>query len=204
MRETNSEVANYLVLEKEVIMTNTTANTNVNEVVNQENLEVKESTMRVDFGDLTTKQSTTVKNRAKEALDKLIMEKLLEVFGEENVSEVFKDANGKGRAISVAVGTVNDEGGFPIEVCVNVELTAKAITATSRKTASGTSYTDIYDRLTEAEIYKNAIEEKAQIKSNKEKEKEAKKQKDKERREAIKAQKESKSDTAQEETKEGE
>jgi hypothetical protein len=178
------------VLEKEVYMTNTNNEvmSQENVVVNQEN-EVKENTMRVDFSDLTTKQSTTVKNRAKEALDSLIMEKLLETFGEENVSEVFKDANGKGRAISVAVGTVKDEGGYEIEVCVNVELTAKAITTTSRKTATGTSFTDIYDRLTEAEIYKKSIEEKEQEKEKKERAKEAKKQKDKERREALKAQK---------------
>jgi hypothetical protein len=139
---------------------------------------------------LTTKNSTTVKNKAKEILNKFILEKLVEEFGMENVSEVFKDTNGKGYAISVAVGTVNDEGGFPIEVCVNVEMTAKAITTTSRKTSSGVSVTDIYDRLTEAEIYQNAVEQKVKEKATKEKAKADKKEKDAKRREELRIAKE--------------
>ena len=79
----------------------------------------------------------------------------------ENVSEVFKDGREmKGRAISVGMGIVQDNG-FDIEVCVNIELTAKAITETTRKTTTGRlSTTEIYDRLTEAEIYKQEKERK--------------------------------------------
>jgi transposase len=134
---------------------------------------------------LTTKNSTTVKNKAKEVLNDILMQKVVEEFGAENVSEVFKDANGKGYAVSVAVGTVKDEGGYEIEVCVNIELTAKAITTTSRKTSTGVSVTDIYDRLTEAEVYANAVKSKEEEKAKKEKEKETKKAKDAKRREEL-------------------
>jgi hypothetical protein len=147
----------------------------------------------VNFTDemgLTTKNSTTVKNKAKEILNRFVMEKLLEEFGEDNVSEVFKDTNGKGYALSVAVGTVKDEAGFDIEVCINVELTAKAITTTSRKTSTGVSVTDIYDRLTEADIYQKAVEQKSQEKEAKEKAKIAKKEKDAKRREELRIAKE--------------
>jgi hypothetical protein len=139
---------------------------------------------------LTTKNSTTVKNKAKEILNRFIMEKLLEEYGEENVSEVFKDTNGKGYALSVAVGTVEDDGGFPIEVCVNVEMTAKAITTTSRKTSTGVSVTDIYDRLTEAEVYANSVKEKMDEKAKKEKAKNDKKEADAKRREELRIAKE--------------
>jgi transposase len=150
---------------------------------------------------LTTKNSTTVKNKAKEMLNAFIIQKLLEEYGEESVSEVFKDTNGKGYAISVAVGTVEDEGGFPIEVCVNVEMTAKAITTTSRKTSAGVSVTDIYDRLTEAEVYAKSIQSKADEKAKKEKEKADKKEKDAKRREELRIAKEkAKEERTKEET----
>lgn len=139
---------------------------------------------------LTTKNSTTVKNKAKELLNAFILSKLLEEYGEDNVSEVFKDTSGKGYAISVAVGTVEDEGGFPIEVCVNIEMTAKAITETSRKTSSGISTTEIYDRLTEAEVYAKSVQSKAEEKAKKQAEKNAKKEKDLKRREELKLAKE--------------
>ena len=94
---------------------------------------------------LTAKNSTKVKEYAKQKLDSFILEKVKEYFGEENVSEVFKDGREmKGRAISVGMGIVQDEG-FNIEVCVNIELTAKAITETTRKTTTGRlSTTEIY------------------------------------------------------------
>ena len=129
---------------------------------------------------LTAKNSTKVKEYAKQKLDSFILEKVKEYFGEENVSEVFKDGKEmKGRAISVGMGIVQDEG-FNIEVCVNIELTAKAITETTRKTTTGRlSTTEIYDRLTEAEVYK-------QEKERKEKEKQKSKRKEKSNRQSKK------------------
>ena len=125
---------------------------------------------------LTAKNSTKVKEYAKQKLDSFILEKVKEYFGEENVSEVFKDGKEmKGRAISVGMGIVQDEG-FNIEVCVNIELTAKAITETTRKTTTGRlSTTEIYDRLTEAEVYKQEKERKEKEKAEKQKAKEKKK-----------------------------
>ena len=125
---------------------------------------------------LTAKNSTKVKEYAKQKLDSFILEKVKEYFGEENVSEVFKDGKEmKGRAISVGMGIVQDEG-FNIEVCVNIELTAKAITETTRKTTTGRlSTTEIYDRLTEAEVYKQEKERKEKEQAEKQKAKEKKK-----------------------------
>ena len=125
---------------------------------------------------LTAKNSTKVKEYAKQKLDSFILEKVKEYYGAENVSEVFKDGKEmKGRAISVGMGIVQDEG-FNIEVCVNIELTAKAITETTRKTTTGRlSTTEIYDRLTEAEVYKQEKERKEKEKAEKQKAKEKKK-----------------------------
>ena len=122
---------------------------------------------------LTAKNSTKVKEYAKQKLDSFILEKVKEYYGAENVSEVFKDGREmKGRAISVGMGIVQDNG-FDIEVCVNIELTAKAITETTRKTTTGRlSTTDIYDRLTESEIYKQEKERKEKEKAEKQKTKE--------------------------------
>ena len=132
----------------------------------------------INFNDLglTAKNSTKVKEYAKQKLDSFILEKVKEYFGEENVSEVFKDGREmKGRAISVGMGVVQDEG-FNIEVCVNIELTAKAITETTRKTTTGRlSTTEIYDRLTEAEVYKQEKERKEKEQAEKQKAKEKKK-----------------------------
>ena len=138
---------------------------------------------------LTAKNSTKVKEYAKQKLDSFILEKVKEYFGEENVSEVFKDGKEmKGRAISVGMGIVQDEG-FNIEVCVNIELTAKAITETTRKTTTGRlSTTEIYDRLTEAEVYKQEKERKEKEKAEKQKAKEKKKATDKAKREQLKQQ----------------
>ena len=129
---------------------------------------------------LTAKNSTKVKEYAKQKLDSFILEKVKEYFGAENVSEVFKDGKEmKGRAISVGMGIVQDNG-FDIEVCVNIELTAKAITETTRKTTTGRlSTTEIYDRITETEIYKQEKESKEKEKTKKQKAKTNKKKKDK-------------------------
>ena len=136
---------------------------------------------------LTAKNSTKVKEYAKQKLDSFILEKVKEYFGEENVSEVFKDGREmKGRAISVGMGIVQDEG-FNIEVCVNIELTAKAITETTRKTTTGRlSTTEIYDRLTEAEVYKQEKERKEKEQAEKKKAKNTKKEKDNAKRERAK------------------
>ena len=136
---------------------------------------------------LTAKNSTKVKEYAKQKLDSFILEKVREYFGEENVSEVFKDGREmNGRAISVGMGIVQDEG-FNIEVCVNIELTAKAITETTRKTTTGRlSTTEIDDRLTEAEIYKQEKERKEKEKADKKKNTDKKKEKDNARRERAK------------------
>ena len=138
---------------------------------------------------LTAKNSTKVKEYAKQKLDSFILEKVKEYFGEENVSEVFKDGKEmKGRAISVGMGIVQDEG-FNIEVCVNIELTAKAITETTRKTTTGRlSTTEIYDRLTEAEVYKQEKERKEKEQAEKQKAKEKKKANNKARIVQIKQQ----------------
>ena len=119
---------------------------------------------------LTAKNSTKVKEYAKQKLDSFILEKVKEYYGAENVSEVFKDGREmKGRAISVGMGIVQDNG-FDIEVCVNIELTAKAITETTRKTTTGRlSTTEIYDRLTEAEVYKQEKERKEKEQAEKQK-----------------------------------
>ena len=135
---------------------------------------------------LTAKNSMKVKEYAKNQLNTFIMEKVKEYYGEENVSEVFKDGNNmKGYALSVGMGTVEDEG-FDIEVCVNIELTAKAITECTRKTSTGYSTTEIYDRQTEAEIYKQETERKAEEKANKKKVSDMKKAKDQEKRNRMK------------------
>ena len=137
---------------------------------------------------LTVKNSTTVKNKAKESLEAFLIKALKEYYGEENVSEVFKDNNNmKGKALSVGMGIVQDDG-FDIEVCVNVELTAKSITETTRRTSSGISVTPIYDRLSEADLYANETERKQQEKEEKKIKANEKKQKDKEKREKNKAQ----------------
>ena len=92
----------------------------------------------------------------------------------------------KGRAISVGMGIVDNDG-FEIEVCVNIELTAKAITETTRKTTTGRRVTtEIYDRLTEAEIYKQEKEHKEKEKADKKKNTDKKKEKDNARRERAK------------------
>ena len=124
---------------------------------------------------LTAKNSTKVKEYAKQKLDSFILEKVKEYYGAGNVSEVFKDGREmKGRAISVGMGIVQDNG-FDIEVCVNIELTAKAITETTRKTTTGRlSTTEIYDRLTESEIYKQEKERKEKEKAEKQKAKNTK------------------------------
>lgn len=133
---------------------------------------------RIDFSKmgLTAKNSTKVKEYAKKQLNEFIMEKVREYYGDANVSEVFKDGKElKGYAISVGMGIVQDEG-FEVEVCVNIELTAKAITETTRKTTTGRlSTTEIYDRLTEADIYKQETERKEKEKAEKQKAKEKKK-----------------------------
>lgn len=162
---------------------------------------------------LTAKNSTKVKECAKKQLDDFILDTLKENYGEENVSEVFKDGNNmKGRAISVCMGLV-DSDGFEIEVCVNVELTAKAITETTRKTTTGRlSTTEIYDRLSEAELYKQATEQKQKEKAEKQKARNAKKDKDNTRRERLKelaeaqkkAKEKQKGEEIKEEVKEGE
>ena len=136
---------------------------------------------------LTVKNSTTVKNKAKESLEAFLIKALREYYGEENVSEVFKDGNNmKGKALSVGMGIVEDNG-FEIEVCVNIELTAKAITETTRKTSTGVSVTSIYDRLSEADLYASEMERKQKEKDEKKAKAEAKKKKDKEAREKAKA-----------------
>ena len=152
---------------------------------------------------LTAKNSTKVKEYAKQKLDSFILEKVKEYFGEENVSEVFKDGREmKGRAISVGMGIVQDEG-FNIEVCVNIELTAKAITETTRKTTTGRlSTTEIYDRLTEAEVYKQEKERKEKEKAEKQKAKEKKKATNKSKIVQIKQQ--AKKEQEQEQEKEQE
>ena len=146
---------------------------------------------RIDFTKmgLTAKNSTKVKEYAKKQLNEFILEQVKEYFGAENVSEVFKDGKEmKGYAISVGMGMVQDEG-FNIEVCVNIELTAKAITETTRKTTTGRiSTTEIYDRLTEAEVYKQEQERKEKENAEKQKAKEKKKATDKARREQLKQQ----------------
>lgn len=137
---------------------------------------------------LTVKNSTTVKTKAKESLEAFLIKALREYYGEENVSEVFKDGNNmKGKALSVAMGIVEDNG-FEIEVCVNVELTAKSITETTRKTSTGISVTPIYDRLTEADLYASEMERKKKEKDDKKAKADSKKKKDKEAREKAKAQ----------------
>ena len=156
---------------------------------------------------LTAKNSTKVKEYAKQKLDSFILEKVKEYFGEENVSEVFKDGREmKGRAISVGMGIVQDEG-FNIEVCVNIELTAKAITETTRKTTTGRlSTTEIYDRLTEAEVYKQEKERKEKEQAEKQKAKEKKKANNKTRIVQLKqqAKKEQEQEKDQEQEKEQE
>lgn len=135
---------------------------------------------------LTAKNPMKVKDYAKSQLETFIVEKVKEYYGEENVSEVFKDSNNmKGKAISVGMGMVEDEG-FNIEVCVNIELTAKAITESTRKTSAGTVSIDIYDRQTEAEVYKQETERKAKEKADKKKASDKKKAKDQEKRNQIK------------------
>lgn len=139
---------------------------------------------------LTAKNSTTVKKKAKESLEAFLIKALREYYGEENVSEVFKDGNNmKGKALSVGMGIVEDNG-FEIEVCVNVELTAKSITETTRKTSTGVSVTPIYDRLTEADLYASEMERKQKEQDEKKAKADAKKKKDKEAREKAKASKE--------------
>ena len=139
---------------------------------------------------LTAKNSATVKTKAKESLEAFLIKALREYYGEENVSEVFKDGNNmKGKALSVGMGIVEDNG-FEIEVCVNVELTAKAIAETTRKTSTGVSVTPIYDRLTEADLYASEMERKQKEKDEKKAKADAKKKKDKEAREKAKASKE--------------
>ena len=139
---------------------------------------------------LTAKNSTTVKKKAKESLEAFLIKTLREYYGEENVSEVFKDGNNmKGKALSVGMGIVEDNG-FEIEVCVNVELTAKSITETTRKTSTGVSITPIYDRLTEADLYASEMERKQKEQDEKKAKADAKKKKDKEAREKAKASKE--------------
>ena len=156
---------------------------------------------------LTAKNSTTVKKKAKESLEAFLIKTLREYYGEENVSEVFKDGNNmKGKALSVGMGIVEDNG-FEIEVCVNVELTAKAITETTRKTSTGVSVTPIYDRLTEADLYASEMERKQKEKDGKKAKADAKKKKDKEAREKAKAQakaskEEVKTDTIEDDTTE--
>lgn len=156
---------------------------------------------------LTAKNSTTVKTKAKESLEAFLIKALREYYGEENVSEVFKDGNNmKGKALSVGMGIVEDNG-FEIEVCVNVELTAKAITETTRKTSTGVSVTPIYDRLTEADLYASEMERKQKEKDGKKAKADAKKKKDKEAREKAKAQakaskEEVKTDTTEDDTAE--
>lgn len=146
---------------------------------------------RIDFTKmgLTAKNSTKVKEYAKKQLNAFILEKVKEYYGDENVSEVFKDGRElKGYAISVGMGVVQDEG-FEVEVCVNIELTAKAITETTRKTTTGRlSTTEIYDRLTEAEVYQQEKERKEKEQAEKQKAKEKKKATDKARREQLKQQ----------------
>ena len=152
---------------------------------------------------LTAKNSTKVKEYAKQKLDSFILEKVKEYFGEENVSEVFKDGKEmKGRAISVGMGIVQDEG-FNIEVCVNIELTAKAITETTRKTTTGRlSTTEIYDRLTEAEVYKQEKERKEKEKAEKQKAKEKKKANNKTRIVQLKQQAKKEQEQEKEQEKE--
>ena len=152
---------------------------------------------------LTAKNSTKVKEYAKQKLDSFILEKVKEYFGEENVSEVFKDGREmKGRAISVGMGIVQDEG-FNIEVCVNIELTAKAITETTRKTTTGRlSTTEIYDRLTEAEVYKQEKERKEKEQAEKQKAKEKKKANNKARIVQLKQQAKKEQEKEQEQEKE--
>lgn len=146
---------------------------------------------RIDFTamGLTAKNSTKVKEYAKKQLNEFILEKVREYYGDENISEVFKDGRElKGYAISVGMGVVQDEG-FEVEVCVNIELTAKAITETTRKTTTGRlSTTEIYDRLTEAEVYQQEKERKEKEQAEKQKAKEKKKATDKARREQLKQQ----------------
>lgn len=154
---------------------------------------------------LTAKNSTTVKKKAKESLEAFLIKALKEYYGEENVSEVFKDGNNmKGKALSVGMGIVEDNG-FEIEVCVNVELTAKSITETTRKTSTGVSVTPIYDRLTEADLYASEMERKQKEQDEKKAKADAKKKKDKEAREKAKAQaktskEEIKTDTTEDDT----
>ena len=154
---------------------------------------------------LTAKNSTTVKKKAKESLEAFLIKTLREYYGEENVSEVFKDGNNmKGKALSVGMGIVEDNG-FEIEVCVNVELTAKSITETTRKTSTGVSITPIYDRLTEADLYASEMERKQKEQDEKKAKADAKKKKDKEAREKAKAQakaskEEVKTDTTEDDT----
>ena len=152
---------------------------------------------------LTAKNSTTVKKKAKESLEAFLIKALREYYGEENVSEVFKDGNNmKGKALSVGMGIVEDNG-FEIEVCVNVELTAKSITETTRKTSAGVSITPIYDRLTEADLYASEMERKQKEQDEKKAKADAKKKKDKEAREKAKASKEEvKTDTIEDDTTE--
>lgn len=152
---------------------------------------------------LTAKNSTTVKKKAKESLEAFLIKTLREYYGEENVSEVFKDGNNmKGKALSVGMGIVEDNG-FEIEVCVNVELTAKSITETTRKTSTGVSITPIYDRLTEADLYASEMERKQKEQDEKKAKADAKKKKDKEAREKAKASKEEvKTDTTEDDTTE--
>ena len=154
---------------------------------------------------LTAKNSTKVKEYAKQKLDSFILEKVKEYFGEENVSEVFKDGREmKGRAISVGMGIVDNEG-FEIEVCVNIELTAKAITETTRKTTTGRlSTTEIYDRLTEAEVYKQEKERKEKEQAEKQKAKEKKKANNKTRIVQLKQQAKKEQEQEKEQEKEQE
>lgn len=150
---------------------------------------------------LTVKNSTTVKTKAKESLEAFLIKALREYYGEENVSEVFKDGNNmKGKALSVAMGIVEDNG-FEIEVCVNVELTAKSITETTRKTSTGISVTPIYDRLTEADLYASEMERKKKEKDDKKAKADSKKKKDKEAREKAKAKAQAKASKEEEEVK---
>lgn len=148
---------------------------------------------------LTVKNSTTVKTKAKESLEAFLIKALREYYGEGNVSEVFKDGNNmKGKALSVGIGIVEDNG-FEIEVCVNVELTAKSITETTRKTSTGISVTPIYDRLTEADLYASEMERKQKEKNEKKAKADSKKKKDKEAREKAKAKAQTKTSKEEEE-----
>lgn len=101
------------------------------------------------------KTVTEVKAQARKIGMDFLKENLIEVFGEENVSQIGDSE------YAVAVGTKSDTDGFEHEVCITFKPTTKEFM--DRTTAKKTF--EEFNRLDEAEAYELSKKEKEQKKA---------------------------------------